>query len=109
MDPITEFPHPISGDIAIRETHISYVVLVGDYAYKLKKHVKTPFLDYSCLELRKKACEEEVRLGKRYADDLYLNVLPVVLRSGIRAIGGPGTIVDYAVQMQRFPDDALLT
>lgn len=109
MEPIAEFPSPIAGEVEVRETHISCVILAGEYAYKLKKEIKTPFLDYSRLELRKKACEEEVRLGKCYADDLYINVLPVVLRTGKRCIGGPGTIVDYAVQMRRFPEDALLS
>ncbi len=109
MEPIARFPHPVAGDVAVRETHISCVILAGDYAYKLKKPVKTPFLDYSSLELRKNACEEELRLGKRYANDLYLNVVPIVLESEQRVVDGDGPIVDYAVQMRRFADDSLFS
>lgn len=115
MDRPEDYPHPVAGMIEVHETHISRVYLAGPFAYKLKKPVKTSFLDYSSISLRKKACEEEVRLGRRYADDLYLGVVPIV-QTGDRLVvhssqtlDGDSLIVDYAVQMHRFEDDAILS
>ena len=91
------------------ETHISYVYLVGDYAFKVKKPIKTSFLDYSTLPLRKEACEAELELDQRYARDLYIGVEPIVIRQDGRIqVGGEGDVVEYAVKMHRFPQDALL-
>jgi uncharacterized protein len=89
------------------ETHISWVLLVGDLAYKLKKPVRFGFLDFSTLQARHRYCEEELRLNRRLADGLYLGVEPVIDDGGSPRIGGKGTVVDYAVRLQRFPADAL--
>ncbi|QIK37784.1 AAA family ATPase [Caldichromatium japonicum] len=101
------YPHP-TPDIQHLETHISHIFLAGDYAYKLKKPLNLGFLDFSTLEQRKYCCEEEVRLNRRLAPDLYLGV--VTINGSLKAprIGGAGPILEYAVQMRRFPQTALL-
>jgi hypothetical protein len=101
------FPHTVK-QITVRETHISFVVLTGEFAYKVKKAVRLDFLDASTLERRRWLCEEEVRLNQRYAPDLYLGVTPIVrMPEGLR-FGGTGQIVEYAVRMVQFAlDDEL--
>jgi aminoglycoside phosphotransferase family enzyme len=85
----------------IIETHISWVLL-GDYVYKIKKPVKFSFLDFSTLKKRKFLCEEEVRLNKRLAPEIYLEVVPVTEKG----IGGDGEPIDYAIKMKRLPQEA---
>jgi uncharacterized protein len=91
------------------ETHISWVLLVGDTAYKLKKPVRLPFVDYSSLERRHHFCEEEVRLNRRLAAGLYLGVSRVSGPPHAPDIDGPGDTLDYAVRMRRFPQEALFS
>lgn len=90
------------------ETHISWVLLAGEFAYKIKKPLDLGFLDYSTLALRRHFCEEELRVNRRYAPQLYLDVVAVTAGADGAGIGGNGTVLDYAVRMRRFPDDALL-
>ncbi len=97
-----------TGDFALRETHISWVILCGDYAYKLKKPVDFGFLDFSTLELRRHFCEEELRLNRRFSPELYLAVVPVTEGPDGPVVGGTGTPIDYAVQMRRFDESQLL-
>lgn len=68
------------------ETHISFVLVCGDHAYKIKKALRTPFLDQSTLALRRQACQEELRLNRRLAADLYVSVVPI---TGTAAAPGP--------------------
>src|SRR6516225_8968824 len=70
------FPHPVMR-IEVRETHISWVILTGPFAYKIKKSVRFDFLDASTLERRRALCEEELRLNRRLAGNIYLNVVPI--------------------------------
>jgi uncharacterized protein len=84
----------------IIETHISWVLL-GDFVYKIKKPVKFSFLDFSTLERRRFLCEEEVRLNKRLAPEIYLGVVPVT-EGGIGNVGEP---IDYAIKMMRLPQE----
>src|SRR3989338_3049158 len=65
------------GKVQLAETHISWVLLTGDYAYKLKKPVNLGFLDFSTLALRQQACADEVRLNRRLAPDYYLGVVAI--------------------------------
>ena len=90
------------------ETHISYILLLGDFAYKIKKVVNFGFLDYSTLELRKHYCEEEVHLNNRLASGLYLDVVAITIENGSPCLGGTGEPCEYAVRMHRFPDTAQL-
>lgn len=95
------------------ETHAAIVFLAGDRAYKLKRAVRYPYLDYSTAERRRVACLEELRLNRRTAPSLYLGLESVVRRTdGALAFGGEsgqgGTALDWLVTMRRFPQDALL-
>ena len=101
------FPHPVS-DKEILETHISWVVLTGDYAYKIKKPVDLGFLDFSTLELRKHYCEEELRLNRNWAPELYIDVIPICEQRGRFVFDGDGPPIEYAVKMHQFPGDARL-
>lgn len=91
------------------ETHISWVLLTAELAYKIKKPVKLPFVDYATLEARRHFCEEEVRLNRRLAPGLYLGVAHIADSPGGPRIDGPGALVDYAVRMRRFPRGALFS
>ena len=102
------YPHPVDS-IRVAETHISWVLLTGQFAYKLKKLVKLGFLDFSTLEQRRRFCEEELRLNRRFSPDLYLAVVPITGTFAEPRVGGKGEPIEYAVQMRQFPDDALLS
>lgn len=100
------YPHPVKEPIELVQTHISYVMLTGDYAYKLKKSVNFGFLDFSTLDKRQHFCAEELRLNQRGAPELYLEVLPVT-QNGQFHLGGTGQPVEYVLKMRSFPQDAL--
>lgn len=95
------YPHPV-GPIQVIETHISWVFLTGRYAYKIKKPVQLSFLDFRALEQRRFYCEEELRLNRCWAPELYDEVVPVGLKDGAPYIGGGGPAVEYAVRMHQF-------
>ena len=94
--------------ITLLETHISWVILTGAYAYKLNKPVDLGFLDFTSLERRHHFCLEELRLNRRFGSDLYLAVLPVTGSEGQPQMGGPGVALEYAVQMRQFAQADLL-
>lgn len=100
------YGHP-SGPVQLAETHISWVLLAGEFAYKIKKPVDFGFLDFSTLERRQAACQAELRLNRRHAPDLYLAVVPIVGDPRQPRMDGPGTPIEYAVKMRRFDADAL--
>jgi uncharacterized protein len=101
------FPHP-APEPRLIETHISWVILAGEFVYKLRKPVDFGFLDFSTLELRRADCEAEVRLNRRLCPDLYLGVVDVVERDGRLSIIGPGIPVEPAVLMRRLPEAGML-
>jgi hypothetical protein len=98
---IAAYPHPTHG-LAVRETHLSLVVLTVDYVYKVKKAVRLDFIDASTLERRRELCLEEVRLNRRYAPELYLGIATIVRTPSGLSFGGSGEPVEYAVQMRQF-------
>jgi aminoglycoside phosphotransferase family enzyme/predicted kinase len=100
------YPHPVVGPRLI-ETHISWVLLTGEYAYKIKKPVDLGFVDFTTLALRRRYCEEELRLNRRLAPELYLAVVAIRGTPGAPVIGGKGRLIDYAVKMREFPQEAL--
>lgn len=100
------YPHP-ADPVALIETHISWVFLAGDYAYKVKKPVALGFLDFSTLEARRFYCGEELRLNRRTAPGLYLGVVPVTETPAGPRVDGPGKPIEYALRMRRFPQKAL--
>lgn len=89
------------------ETHISWVLLAGDQAWKIKKALDLGFLDYLTLASRKRYCEEELRLNRRSAPDLYLDVMAIGGSADALQFGAHPAI-EYAVRMRRFPADALM-
>ena len=89
------------------ETHISWVLLAGDLAYKLKKPVRLPFVDYGSLEARHHFCAEEVRLNARLAPTVYQGVTRITGTPSAPVIDGTGSVLEYAVRMHRFPSNAL--
>ena len=94
--------------IELMETHISWVLLTGEFVYKIKKPVDFGFLDFSTLTLRRRYCEEEVRLNRRFAESLYVDVVPITLEDGAARFGGSGEPIEYAVRMRQFPGDMQL-
>jgi aminoglycoside phosphotransferase family enzyme/predicted kinase len=102
------YPHPVSLVRAI-ETHISLVFLTGIWAYKIKKPVKNPFLDYSTLDLRRKYCELELSINRRFAPHLYESVQPIYRCSDGFRLQGPGEIVEYCIRMREFSQANLLS
>lgn len=92
----------------ILETHISYVLLTGPYAYKFKKPVDLGFLDFSTLEKRRFYCEEELRLNRRLAPALYCAVVPITGSESSPELGGKGPAIEYCVKMVQFREDAQL-
>lgn len=105
-DPAT-FGYPAGGVRRI-DTHISSVFLAGDRAYKLKRSVQFPYLDFSSPERRRQACEAELAVNRRTAPDLYLAVRPIVRVGEALKLGESGEQgVDWVVEMRRFPDEGL--
>ncbi|PSN14600.1 adenylyl-sulfate kinase [filamentous cyanobacterium CCP5] len=101
------YPHPVAETIRLVQTHVSWVLLTGDYAYKVKKPVNFGFLDYSSLEKRHHFCQEELRLNRRTAPDLYLEVVAIAQQGDDYTLGEPA--VEYAVKMRQFPQGCLLS
>jgi uncharacterized protein len=95
--------------VEVVETHISWVFLTRDFAWKIKKPVKFDFLDFSTLERRKQFCDEELQLNRRTAPELYLGVLPICGTVEAPKIGGTGEPFEFAVKMRRFDDAGLLS
>jgi uncharacterized protein len=107
------YAHP-TGEVELVTTHISWVLLAGDYAYKIKRPVRYPFIDLTSLERRRFFCEEELRLNRRFTPELYIEVCRVVAAHGVahmeegnsepatRSARHAGVILDYAVRMRRF-------
>ena len=127
------YPHSV-GRVERRETHVSHVFLAGEFAYKLKKPVKFPFLDASTLAHRKRFCEWELALNRRLAPTIYLRMVPIVeTRHGLKLgpstrpaadaggslrtpfalsaqgeLRGNGRIIEWVVKMKRLPEERML-
>ncbi len=102
------YPHSPQ-DVTLVETHMSFVFLAGERAYKLKKPVRFPFLDFSTLHAREVNCREELRLNRRLAAQVYLGMVPLKLSAGNRlSLDGDGAVVDWLVVMRRLPADRML-
>lgn len=108
------YPHPVAA-VRVVETHISWVLLTGAFAYKLKKPLDLGFLDFSTFERRAHACREELRLNRRVAPELYLGLVAItggpdapVLHDDPPPAGGAGEPLEYAVRMREFPQEEQL-
>jgi uncharacterized protein len=101
------YPHPVD-DIRLVETHISYVVIAGDYVYKWKKTVDWGFLDFSTLVKRKFYCERELLLNRRLCPDVYLSVVSIGRQGSSYCLNGDSGVVEYGVKMIRLPEDRMM-
>jgi aminoglycoside phosphotransferase family enzyme/predicted kinase len=88
--------------IELVETHISWVLLTGEFAYKIKRPVQFTFVDMRALERRAYFCREELRLNRRFAPDFYLDVCDIAVVDGEARIDGHGEVIEYAVRMRQF-------
>ncbi|MEO8496465.1 MAG: AAA family ATPase, partial [Planctomycetota bacterium] len=104
-----EFYPEKTRSVELIETHISWIFLTDEFAYKLKKPVRFDFLDFSTAELRRAACLNEVKLNRRLAPGVYLGVVPISESSrGHLCLGQHGTPVDWVVKMRRLPAENAL-
>ena len=106
LDPAA-YDHPVVA-VELIETHISWIFLTGRFAYKLKKPVNLGFVDFSTPELRRRCCEEEVRLNRRLAADLYLGLRDLHGPPERAHLGGEGPVIEAVVQMRQFQQRDLL-
>ncbi len=106
LDPAA-YDHPVAA-VQLLETHISWVFLTGPFAYKVKKPVNLGFVDFSSAERRLYCCQEEVRLNRRLAPDLYLGVVPIHGPPERASFHGSGAVIEAAVQMRQFRQEDLL-
>jgi len=102
------FSHPIN-NFKVLETHISWVILTGKYAYKIKKPVNFGFVDFTSLEKRKYFCDLELSLNQRLTPNLYLKVLPITGTADNPKFDSDGKIIEYAIMMHEFAQEQLLT
>lgn len=108
LDNPLAFGHPIRY-LRLIETHISWIILTGDYAYKIKKPVDFGFLDFSTLEKRHFYCCEELRLNRRFAPEIYLELVEIRGSESAPRLHGSGDVIEYAIKMLEFPQQCLLS
>ena len=97
------YPHEVKR-VKVITTHISWVLLTGEFAYKVKRPVQYVFVDLRAQAQRAFLCQEELRLNRRFAPELYLDVCPITLVDGEARIGGGGPVVEHAVKMRQFAE-----
>lgn len=102
------YDHPVSS-FSIIETHISWIILTGHYAYKIKKPVNFGFVDFTTLEQRKFFCDEELRLNRRLAENLYIKIIGIYGSHSHPQLLPEGKAIEYAVQMREFPQQWLMS
>jgi len=102
------YPHPVQA-VRLIETHCAWVLLTGEFAYKIKKPVDFGFLDFSTLEKRRFYCEEEIRLNRRFAPQIYLDVVAIGGTAQQPRIAAAEAALEYAVRMRQFPAGGLLS
>jgi aminoglycoside phosphotransferase family enzyme/predicted kinase len=101
------YPHPVDEPIELIQTHVSYVLLTGQYAYKIKKAVNFGFLDFSTLEKRQHFCHEEIRLNQRGAGPIYIEVQPISQSHNQFSLNDASAPVEYALKMHQFREEDL--
>jgi len=101
------YTHAVS-EVSLVQTHISYVLLAGDYVYKFKKPVNFGFLDFSTLDQRRYCCEQELVLNQRLCPDIYLNLVAVTRQGESFSLDGEGEVVEYGVKMVRMPEEHMM-
>ena len=102
----SRYDHPTTNFLVI-QTHISFVILTGNYVYKIKKPLDLEFLDFSSLAKRRFYCQEEIRLNKKLAPEIYLEVVKITGTHAQPQMNGEGDAIEYAVKMREFPQHAI--
>lgn len=103
----SSYPHP-AADVSLLQTHISFVLLAGEYVYKWKKPVDFGFLNFSTLEKRKYYCEQELQLNRRLCPDLYEELVSINSDGDSFCLGGSGDVVEYGIRMKRMPEERMM-
>jgi aminoglycoside phosphotransferase family enzyme len=98
------YPHPVT-QVELVQTHISFVLLAGDFVYKFKKPVNFGFLDFSTFEKRRYYCEQEILLNRRLCPEIYLNVVRV---GEDFSLNGTGPVLEHGIQMTRMPEEGMM-
>jgi hypothetical protein len=101
------YPHKPQ-KIELVQTQMSFILLAGEYVYKIKKPVNLGYLDYTTLEKRHFFCQQELELNRRLCPDAYLAVVPIVEEKGELCIEGRGKAIEYAVKMRQLPQDRMM-
>lgn len=101
------YTHP-AVKVELVQTHISFVLLAGDFVYKFKKPVNFGFLDFSSLEKRQACCHQELVLNRRLCPDIYLGLVRVTEQGGCYALDGQGAVVEYGIKMKRMPEERMM-
>jgi uncharacterized protein len=108
------YPHRVTEPLHLIQTHASFVLLTGEYTYKIKKPVNFGFLDYSTLEKRQHFCTQELMMNRRTAPEIYLEVVPIIqkgdryqLGSNLQSLNPGETPVEYTLKMREFSQDSL--
>ena len=107
LDP-AQYPDDAPVEVKLIQTQMSFVLLTGRHAYKIRKQVNLGYVDYTTLDLRKFFSDKEVALNLRLCPDTYLGVIPVTRQNGRITIGGSGEVIDYAVKMKQLPAEGML-
>ena len=97
-----------AGSIEMMQTHISYIFLIKNFVYKVKKQIDLGFLDFTTLEKRRFFCQKELELNRRLCKGMYLEVVPINWSNSIK-IKGKGETVEYAVKMKRMPQETIMS
>ncbi|MEN8199523.1 MAG: hypothetical protein ABFR63_05555 [Thermodesulfobacteriota bacterium] len=103
----SSYPHP-AADVGLVQTHISFVLLAGDFVYKFKKPVDFGFLDFSTLEKRKYYCEQELLLNRRLCPDLYEELVTINVEGDSFLLNGSGEVVEYGIRMKRMEEGRMM-
>lgn len=98
----------IAGPVRRIDTHGAVVFLAGEDAYKVKRAVRHPFMDFSTLARRRAACEAEIAVNRPNVPEIYRGVVPITRADGRLALGGTGEVVEWAVHMRRFDETRTL-
>lgn len=101
------YPHPC-GPIKVVETHISWVILTGAFAYKIKKPVNLGFVDFRSLQRRQYFCNREITLNRRLTPNVYKRVVPITGSDDNPRFHGEGEVIEYAIKMRQFDESLLL-
>ena len=102
------YSHPVDS-VKLVQTHISYVLLAGDFVYKFKKPVNFGFLDFSTLEKRHFYCDQELTLNRRLCPEIYLDLVKLNLDNDQYSFNGSGETVEYGVKMARMPEEGMMS